>query len=110
MCARYSDVGGPRVAINTYAAKWSGWRVLRSRPQVPRTCALLLSYIPNVESGQGIAPCSCGLQPQPFACSVAGLKVMVERLRSARSISWSQARRIAIFLALDGGRDRTRIG
>jgi hypothetical protein len=26
----------------------------------------------KMESSQGNAPCSCGLQPQPFACSVAG--------------------------------------
>ena len=25
-----------------------------------------------MESGRGNAPCACGLQPQPFACSVAG--------------------------------------
>jgi hypothetical protein len=57
------------------AYDWCGNRELHPDDLFGRqTCWLLNITAAKMESGQGNAPCACGLQPQPFACSVAGQK------------------------------------
>ena len=95
--ARFS---GPPRCLDRFGFRGAPGRSLTDNPRLRTTPLWLLSYWSELilAPGVGVAPTTSRLTAERSTVELSGNE-MVGRLGAAPSVSWSQTRRIAVFLA-----------